>query len=561
MQVPVTLKSILLSLLMIGPSLTPDSQADDRRQARSTVYSYKGIVASEHPLASQAGIAMLDQGGSAVDAAIAANAVMGVVSPMMCGIGGDLFSIVYEAKDGAIQGLNASGWSARASSIDKLKTKGFDEMPIQDVHSITVPGAVDGWHQLWKKHGRLPWKNLFQPAINHAREGFAVSQWVAEYWADSKSTLQKQGEAERVFMPKGDIPKAGDLFKNPDLARAYTLIAEHGRDSFYDGPITDAILECSQTLEGWLERRDFTEFSSEWVTPISTDYRGWKVYEIPPNGQGIAALSMLNIMEQFPLGDYQHNSAPALHIMIEAKKLAYADMIHYVADPHFAKIPVKEILSKGYARERVKWMDPVKAQEAPNPGDFPRHGSDTTYLCVVDEEGNMISLIQSIYYGFGSGYTVPGMGFMLQNRGGLFTLDPQHPNALAPRKRPLHTIIPGFMEKGDQRIAFGIMGGWNQSQAHAQFVSNLVDYDMNIQQAMEAPRFSKKNFEGLDVNMENRISESSRNRLSEMGHEIDLDPDYSSVMGGGQAVLRDFSKDLNAGASDPRKDGVALSQP
>jgi gamma-glutamyltranspeptidase / glutathione hydrolase len=359
----------------------------------------------------------------------------------------------------------------------------------------------------------------------------------------------------------GRAPKLGEVFRNPDLARSLEMISAGGRDGFYKGELAQKILATSSRFGGTMAAADLVEYSSEWVEPISTTYRGWTVYEIPPNGQGIAALIMLNIMETMPLGTYEHNSADALHAMIEAKKLAYADMHRYVADQKFSKVPVEGMLAKDYAAKRAKLIDMAKANCNVSPGEpaFPTKG-DTTYLTVVDRDGNMVSLIQSNYSEFGSGIVPDSAGFVLQNRGALFSLDEASPNALAGRKRPLHTIIPGFMSRGDERIAFGIMGGFNQAQAHAQFVANVVDFGMNIQVAIEAARFSKHTFAGCDVEIEDRVDADVRKALTARGHQIELDGSFSTSMGGGQAVRRNFSTGVNFGGSDPRKDGSAIPQ-
>lgn len=550
-------------LVVLTMTSWTEAEGQDRSQGRSMVISRDGIVAAENPLAAQAGANILAQGGHAVDAAIAANAVMGLVAPMSNGIGGDLFAIVYEAKTGKLYGLNASGWAPRGLTIEFLKSKGLERMPQRGIHSFTVPGAVDGWAQLHGRFGRLKLADDLGPAIHYAEEGFPVTEWVSGLWAASEARLRETESAARTFLPGGRAPRVGEVFRNPDLAWSYKQIAAQGRDAFYKGKVAQRIVAYSKQQGGTMDAADLAEWSSEWVEPISTNYRGWSVYEIPPNGQGIAALAMLNLMENYPLGEYGHNSARALHVIIEAKKLAYADMQRYVADPKFSKIPVSGILSKDYARECAGLIDPAKANCRVTPGTPPEAGSDTIYLSVVDREGNIVSLIQSNYasVGFGSGLVAEGTGFALQNRGGLFTLDPAHPNALAGRKRPLHTIIPAFMAKGDIRIAFGIMGGWNQSQAHAQFVSNVVDHGMNIQAALEAARFTKDTFDGCDVQMEGRIPAAVRTELEKLGHKIEVRGDYTRATGGGQAVLRDFSARVNYGASDPRKDGAAVSEP
>jgi gamma-glutamyltranspeptidase / glutathione hydrolase len=350
------------------------------------------------------------------------------------------------------------------------------------------------------------------------------------------------------------------MFRNPDLAWSLKQIANHGRDAFYQGEIAKRILATSQGLGGTMNAEDLAKFSSQWVEPISTAYRDWTVYELPPNGQGIGALIMLNIMEQFPLGQFGPDSADAFHTMIEAKKLAYADVLRYVCDPNINKVNVAGLLSKQYAKARAALIDPAKANCNVPAGEPPPIGTDTTYFCVVDSDGNMVSYIQSNYNSFGSGVVAAGTGFALQNRGGLFSLDPASPNVLAGRKRPLHTIIPAFMMKDKIRIAFGIMGGWNQAQAHAQFVSDVVDHQMNIQAALEAPRFTKQTFPGCDVDLESRVPEAARNELNAKGHQLKIRGAFSSEVGGGQAVLRDFATGINYGASDPRKDGAAIPE-
>jgi gamma-glutamyltranspeptidase / glutathione hydrolase len=548
------------ALLVIALNLSFTAVATDRSQGRSMVISRQGIVATEHPLASQVGATILAQGGNAVDAAVAANAAMGLFAPMANGLGGDLFVIVYEAKSGKLCGLNASGWAPAALTPEFLKGKGITEMPQSGIHSVTVPGVVDGWEKLLKRFGRKQLAEVLTPATRYAEEGFPVTEIFASYWADSERKLRRNPEAAGTFLPGGRAPRAGEVFRNPDLAWCYRQIAEHGRKAFYEGEIAKRLLASSTKLGGTLTAADLAEHSSQWVEPISTTYHGWTVCELPPNGQGIAALMMLNLMESFPLTEYAPGSADSLHIMIEAKKLAYADMLRYVCDPKFNRVPVAGMLSKDYARERVKLIDTARAKAEVVAGRPPGIGTDTTYLCVVDEEGNMVSYIQSNYSSFGSGVVARGTGFALQNRGGLFSLVSGSPNVLAGRKRPLHTIIPACMSKGEVRIAFGIMGGWNQSQAHAQFVSDVVDHKMNIQAALEAPRFTKLTFAGNDVELESRVPAAVRSELAARGHQIELRGEFASSVGGGQAVLRDFAAGVNYGASDPRKDGAAIPQ-
>ncbi|HTL57949.1 MAG TPA: gamma-glutamyltransferase [Candidatus Limnocylindrales bacterium] len=519
-----------------------------------------GIVATEHPLASQIGAAILREGGNAVDAAVAANAAMGVFAPMANGIGGDLFAMIYEARSGKLYGLNASGWAPSGLTLEFLRSKGLTNMPQRGIDSVTVPGAVDGWSKLLARFGRKPLRDVLAPAIQYAQDGFPVTEIFSSYWAGSEKYLRTNEAAARIFLPAGRAPRTGEIFRNPDLAWSLKQIAKHGRDAFYRGEIAKRILAGSQALGGKLTAADLAEFSSQWVEPISTTYHGWTVYEMPPNGQGIAALIMLNIMQNFPLASLGLGSADAWHVMIEAKKLAYADMLRYVCDPTCNQVPVKGLLAKDYAAQRAKLIDMAKANCAVAPGQPPPGGSDTTYLCVVDREGNMVSYIQSVYESFGSCVVAPGTGFALQNRGGLFSFDPQSPNVLAGRKRPLHTIIPAFMSHGQVRIAFGIMGGWNQAQAHAQFVSDIVDHQLNIQAALEAPRFTKTTFNGCDLDIESRVAQEVRIKLVDRGHQIKVRGAFASAVGGGQAVLRDFVAGVNYGASDPRKDGAAVAE-
>jgi gamma-glutamyltranspeptidase/glutathione hydrolase len=539
----------------------PTVRAQDRTQARSMVVTRDGIVAAESPLGAQAGATILAQGGNAVDAAVAANATMGVLEPMMNGMGGDLFAIVYDAKTQKLFGLNASGWAPARLSAEFLKSKGIPEMPHRGIHSVTAPGAVDGWSKLLSRFGTKKFSDVLSPAIHYAREGFPVPELDAAYWADSEDDLRADGNAAATFLINGHAPRLGEIFRNGNLAHSLELVAQGGSEAFYRGEIARRIVEYSEKMGGTMSAGDLAEFSSEWVEPISTTYHGWTVYEIPPNGQGIAALLMINVMETFPLAQFGHNSADALHAMIEAKKLAYADMHRYVADQKFSRVPVEGMLSKGYAAQRAKLIDMKKANCDVSAGEpaFPTAG-DTTYLAVVDRDGNMISLIQSNFAGFGSGLVADGTGFALQNRGALFSLDPASPNVLAGRKRPLHTIIPGFMTRGREQVAFGIMGGFNQAQAHAQFVSNVVDFGMNIQAALEAPRFTKGTFAGCDLQIEDRTPADARKALESRGHQVEVLRGFSDAMGGGQATRRDFSSGVNYGASDPRKDGAAIPE-
>ena len=532
--------------------------AQDRSYGRSVVITKYGIVATSYVQASQAGARVLEQGGSAIDAGIAANAVLGVAEPMMNGIGGDLFVIYWDAKTGKLYGLNASGWAPQGLTIEHLKAKGVTEMPQSGIDSVTVPGVVDGWTKLHDRFGKLPWRDLFQPAIFFANHGYPVPELIHDYWKASLPGLMQNPESQRVFLSGGTVPETGQIFRNPDIAQALTRIANDGESAFYKGAIAQAILKTSAQLGGTMSADDLAQYSAEWVEPISTRYRDWTVYELPPNGDGMAALEMLNIMEQFQPAPGGPHSAAELHTRIEAMKLAYADVKAYDGDPRFGNIPVKQLLSKEYAAKRASLIDPARANCAVAPGAL--SGSDTTYLSVVDRDGNILSFIQSNYAAFGSGVTVQGMGFALQNRGGLFSLDPASPNALAGHKRPFHTIIPAFMENGDQHIGFGIMGGMNQPLAHAQFVSNVVDYKMNIQAALEEPRFTVNAKLGCNIVIESRVTPESIEQLTKMGHILEVRKEYSATMGRGQAVLHDRTTKVNYGASDPRADGAAVPE-
>jgi gamma-glutamyltranspeptidase/glutathione hydrolase len=529
--------------------------AQDRPYGRSVVSSQYGIVATSQVRASQAGARVLERGGSAIDAAIAANAVLGVTEPMMNGMGGDLFAIYWEAKTGKLYGLNASGWAPKALKLDHLKAKGVTAMPQSGIDSVTVPGVVDGWAKLHEKFGKTAWRELFQAAIFFAEHGYPVAEIVDDAWKGDRDGLMKNPESRRVFLPADKAPERGQVFRNPDLAHALTLVANEGEAAYYKGEIAKAILKTSSELGGTMIAEDLAEYSAEWVEPISIKYRDWMVYELPPNGDGMAALEMLNIMEQSqpdPAGPY---SPGELHKRIEAMKLAYADVKAYDGDPRFNKIPVEEILSKEFAAKRARLIDPAKANCDVAPGALGK--SDTTYLSVVDREGNILSVIQSNYATFGSQLTVQGMGFVLQNRGGLFSLDPKSPDVLAGRKRPFHTIIPAFMQHGDQHIGFGIMGGMNQPLAHAQFVSNIVDYHMNIQAALEEGRFTVTPKLGCNIQIESRVGKATIDSLTGMGHVLDVRDAYSAHMGRGNVVMHDSATGVNFGASDPRADGVA----
>src|SRR5579871_5869829 len=559
-----------MRLLLTALALTAMASAQEasvsgigRDQARSMVITKFGIVAASQTLASQAGAMVLQQGGNAIDAAIAANAVLGVVEPAMNGMGGDLFAIIYEAKTGKLYGLNSSGWTPAALTADMLTKAGITDMNLAGAHRVTVPGAVAGWQAMRDKFATMKFDKLLAPAIYYAENGYPVTEIISQEWNGSEKIRENQPGFKETYMPGGHSPKTGEIFKNPALAASLKLVAEKGRDGFYKGALAGRLVSFLREQGNVMSLADLAEFQPDWVDPISTTYRGWRVYELPPNTHGIAALEMLNIMEKYPLAEYGHNSTRALHLTIEAKKLAYADMLRYVGDPRFGKIPVEQLLSKDFAAERAKLIraDHASCEVVPAElTDRVRTGNDTIYMSSIDRDGNIVSLIQSNYSAFGTGLVAPGTGFALHNRGGLFTLKPNEPNTIGPRKRPIHTIIPAFMQKGDTRIGFGIMGGWNQAQAHAQYVSDVADFGLNIQEALEAGRFTKLTFPGCDVQIESRVPESTRAALTSLGHEITVVPARStSNFGFGQAVMSN-GDGIHFGASDPRHDGAAIPE-
>lgn len=553
---------VAFSVLMIAGTATA---AEDRKPVvgRSVVTTEYGIVAASQPLAARAGVQILERGGNAIDAAIAANATIGLMEPTGNGIGGDLFAIVYWAKTGELLGLNSSGFSPSGLTVELLASKGIEEMPHRGIYSVTVPGVVAGWDALRSRLGNLPFSEILAPAIHYAENGFPLSEVIARGWARSQEMLASHANSKETYLIDGRPPRAGEVFRNPDLAASLRRIAERGRDGYYKGKTAEAILALSAETGGVFTASDLEEFEPEWAAPIETSYRGWKVYEIGPNTQGIAALMMLNLMERFPMSEYGFHSADALHVMIEAKKLAYADMLHYVGDPRFSSVPVREMLDKTHATERAKLIDQAKAHCSVTPSELrsitDAEGGDTIYMSVIDKDGNIVSLIQSNYSGFGSGLVPKGAGFMLHNRGALFTMEPDRPNTLGPRKRPLHTIIPAFMEKDGVRIGFGIMGGWNQAQAHAQFVANIADFGLTLQEALEAGRFTKGSFDGCDLNMEALVPESVRAELAKRGHVIEVAAPRSGTFGFGQAVMSN-PEGVHFGASEPRHDGAAIPE-
>jgi len=532
---------------------------------RSVVYAQHGMIAASHPLAAQIGIDILKEGGNAVDAAIAVNAALGFLEPVANGIGGDLFAIVWDAESSRLYGLNASGRSPGALNADLVPAEEDGTIPLFGPYAWSVPGTVDGWFELHGRFGKLPMSRILAPAIHSADQGEAVPQVIAAAWQRSVARFGKSPGFAEVFLPQGRAPREGELFRNPALAKALRAIAEGGREAYYRGPIAKSIVAFSREHGGFFSLEDLANHRSEWVEPISTTYRGVTVYELPPNGQGLAALQMLNILENFDLAGLGRDSAEFWHLMTEAKKLAFEDRARFYADPEFSDIPITELLSKRYARERAKLIDMKRASRRLEAGQPRLSEGDTTYLSVADAEGNMVSLIQSNYTGFGSGYVVPEWGFGLQNRGGLFNLDPASPNFLEPGKRPFHTIIPAFATReGKPWLAFGLMGGDMQPQGHAQIIVNLIDLGMNLQEAGDAPRFyhtgsstetGLRMTDGGTLSLESGVPEEVRRTLARMGHTLET---AIGPFGGYQAIARDPVSGVYAGASESRKDGCAL---
>ncbi len=554
----------LLGILLVTSRLSAaDRPAGAVDKTRSAVLARHGMVATSQPLATAAGLRVLQSGGNAIDAAIAANAVLGVVEPMSCGIGGDLFAIVWSAKAKKLYGLNASGRAPSAATIAYFQSRGLATIPETGPLSWSVPGCVDGWEQLRSKFGTRPMRVLLGPAIAYAEEGFPVSEIIASSWNDSTAKLANVPSSAACFLPGGRAPRFGETFRNPGLARSLRQIAAFGPDAFYRGAISETIVAYSKQAGGLFDAQDFASHTSTWVDAVTTNYRGYDVWELPPNGQGIAALQMLNLLEPYDLKAMGPGSAQALHLMIEAKKLAYEDRAKYYADPDFAKIPVNELISKSYASRRGKAIDLEHAADHPGPGD--PLAADTIYLTVVDGDFNAISLIQSNFEGFGSGHVPADLGFPLQNRGCLFALDPGHANRLEPRKRPFHTIIPGFVTRdGEPWLSFGLMGGDMQAQGHVQVFVDMIDFGMDVQSAGDFPRFnhtgsSRPTGQPADgggvVALESGIGPDVRRELEARGHRLAAG---KGGFGGYQAIRIDTVNHVLIGGSDPRKDGCAL---
>ncbi|MBN2215548.1 MAG: gamma-glutamyltransferase [Bacteroidales bacterium] len=529
---------------------------------RSEVIARHGMAATSQPLATQAAIDILKKGGSAVDAAIAANALLGLVEPTGCGVGGDLFAIVWDAGTGKLYGLNASGRSPRKLTSGWFKQNGYSKIPSLGPLPVTVPGCVDGWFELHKRFGKLEIKEILQPAIGYALDGFPVTELIAYYIERNARVLEQYPNFKEVYMPGGRTPAKGEIFRNPYLAHTLQLVADKGRDVFYKGEIAEVISDHVQKMGGFLSYEDLASHHSEWVDPVSTTYRGCEIWELPPNGQGIAALQILNILEGYDIAAMGFGSADYIHCFTEAKKLAFEDRAKYYADPDFASIPVEVLISKKYADERRKLIHPERSASIYEAGII--EAGNTIYLTTADQWGNMVSLIQSNYRGMGSGMVPPGLGFVLQDRGELFTLAEGHNNSYQPGKRPFHTIIPAFITKdGEPYISFGVMGGSMQPQGHVQIVVNLLDFGMNLQEAGDAPRVmhsgsseptGEKMTDGGMLYLESGISYESVRELMKKGHRVGYD---LGGYGGYQAIMYDSENKVYFGASESRKDGQA----
>ena len=528
--------------------------------SRSEVIAINGMAATSHPLATQTAISILKNGGNAIDAAIAANAVLGLVEPTGCGIGGDLFAIIWSADEKKLFGLNSSGPAPKNISINKLKQKGLEKIPPYGPLPVTVPGAVAGWVSIHKKFGLLEFNKLFNDAINYAENGFPVTELVSYYLERSSEIFAAYPNFKDVWMPNGKTPKKGEIFINKNLAENYKEIANTYGKSFYSGKIAENIVNTVNAQGGFFSMSDLNSFEPEWINPVSTNYRGYDVWELPPNGQGIAALQILNILERFDIESMGFGSSDYIHLFTEAKKVVYEDRAKYYADTNFSNIPVEKLISKEYANERSKLINLKKSSKSFNPGNL--EIGDTIYLTVADSFGNMVSLIQSNYRGMGSGVVPDNTGFMLQDRGEMFSLDPNHMNSLMPGKRPFHTIIPAFVTKNDKPfISFGLMGGAMQPQGHAQIIVNLVDFKMNLQEAGDAPRIrhvgssqptGEKMLDGGYLSLEKSFDKNEISKLKKMGHKFQYD---LGGFGGYQAIM--IKDGVYYGASESRKDGHA----
>ncbi len=554
-----------LFLMTVSPmSISSDRLSDKPFTTRSEVYAVHGMAATSQPLATQIALDVLKQGGSAVDAAIAANAALGLMEPTGCGIGGDLYAIVWDSGKKELTGLNASGRSPRSLTLEELRKRGLEKIPAFGPLPVSVPGAVDGWFELHERYGRLPMADVLAPAVRYAREGFPLSEVIAYYWGRNAERLKDFPGFAETYLPGGRAPVKGEIFRNPRLADTYETLGREGRDAFYKGDMARAIADYMAEQGGFLTYEDLSSHRSEWVKPVSTNYRGYDVWELPPNGQGIAALQMLNVLESYDLRAMGHDSAEYLHLLVEAKKLAFEDRARFYADMDFADVPVQGLISKKYAAKRRALIDPDRAAKAYPSGDAALEDGDTIYLTVADADGNMVSLIQSNYRGMGSGMTPGNLGFVLQDRGELFSLESGHANVYEPGKRPFHTIIPAFVTSdGKPVMSFGVMGGAMQPQGHVQILVNMIDFGMNLQEAGDAPRLrhtgssqptGEQMSDGGVVGLENGYSPETVRGLLRRGHKVQTS---LGGYGGYQAIYRDHEKGVYIGASESRKDGHA----
>jgi gamma-glutamyltranspeptidase / glutathione hydrolase len=562
----------LLTLLPMT-AFASDALAGERnpptpyRTGRSVTLATNGVVATSHPLAAEIGLDVLKRGGNATDAAIAASAAMGLMEPMSCGVGGDLFAIVWDAKTQTLHGLHANGRAPYAATRDWFRKNGHAEIPTLGPLSWSVPGCVDGWDQLRQKFGTKKFDELLTPSIEYAEKGFPVPEVIAGYWKAAEAKLGTHSESAKVYLVDGErAPRAGEVFKNPALAATYREIARNGRDAFYNGPIAEKLADFSRRNGGLLTKDDLAKHTSSWVKPVSTTYRGHEVWELPPPGQGIAVLQMLNLLEGYDLKKLGPTSPDYWHLLVEAKKLAYADRARFYADPEFTKVPVDGLIGKPYAEARRKLIDPARAMTGVEPGDPKLGKADTIYLCVVDKDRNCVSLIQSNYFGFGSGLAPADLGFALQNRGTLFSLDESHANRLEPGKRPFHTIIPAMVMKGGRPVfVFGVMGGDMQPQGHVEVLVNLLDFGMDVQQAGEAPRVEHvgsatptgrpADRDGGTVQAEVGLSEDVVKELVRRGHHVER---VKRNGGGYQGIWIDWKAGVLHGGTEARKDGAAV---
>jgi len=553
----------LLFLLIPFIGFAQDRITGELFSTRSEIIAENGMVATSHPLATQIGIDILKQGGNAIDAAIAANAAIGLMEPTANGIGGDLFAIVWIEKDKKLYGLNASGRSPQNLTLDYFKDNKFEKIPAYGPLPVSVPGCVDGWFELHDRFGKMNMKNVLNPAINYAENGFPVTELVSYYMNIASKNFNTYANFKETYYVNGRTPKKGQLFKNPDLANTLKIIAKQGRKGFYEGEIAETISKFIIDQGGFLSYGDLKNHESDWIEPVSTNYRGYDVWELPPNGQGIAALQILNLLEGFDIRSMGFGSAEYIHHFVEAKKIAFADRAKYYADMNFNKIPVDYLISKDYANKRRNEIDPNKSARIVKAGEI--ENGDTIYLTTADSEGNLVSLIQSNYRGMGSGMVPSGLGFMLQDRGELFSLEEGHFNVYEPSKRPFHTIIPAFITKDDKPyVSFGLMGGAMQPQGHAQIVINLIDFDMNLQEAGDAPRIRHVSnqqptggnmYDGGELSLESGFDYKGIRQLMEYGHKIIFS---LGSFGGYQAIMYDEKNKVYFGASESRKDGSAI---